>query len=342
MSQSETVTKQNNNKIGANSFQGICMIIIGTIMYGIAGVLTKLSMLDRRSIKYNTFAAMVVCEFGKFIISFILLFYLQNDINDTIKSIKSISFTDFILFSFPAFIYSINNNLNLITVQYMDPGSMQILIQFKIITTALLWWCWFKKNIDKQQWISLIMLCFGSMLVALPHDINHINHPQDIINNNNNNNEMYVIWPFGPIFILIQVSLSPIAGIYTEWMLKNKGESRSIFVDSLLMYFWGIITNLFQFFYHNNNHKIKIFFFQGFNYWTWLTIFVYIIGGLCIAFVIKYFSNITKLFMFALSIIISGLLTFIIFNLKWTLSYLSGLPIVLSAVLLYKSPKKFI
>eukprot|EP01084_Bolivina_argentea_P267204 453530_1 len=69
------------------------MIIIGTTMYGIYGILSRLSMLGNKSTPYQSAAAMVVAEFGKFIISALLLFNTQG-IKTCIHSLKSISINE--------------------------------------------------------------------------------------------------------------------------------------------------------------------------------------------------------------------------------------------------------
>ena len=154
---------------------------------------------------------------------------------------------------------------------------------------------------------------------------------------------MYVEWPMGPLFVGIQICLSAIAGIYTEFVYKKYGRNRSIHIDNLSMYFWGTLSNGAQFFYMNRDKDPEThYLLYGFNYWTWLLIMVYVIKGLCIAQIMKYFSNIVKLFMTGASILVTGCLTWIIFGLNWTLSYVVGLFLVTGAVLLYKSPKKFI
>lgn len=154
------------------------------------------------------------------------------------------------------------------------------------------------------------------------------------------NLSMYVEWPMGPFFVGIQICLSAIAGIFTEWVYKKYGHERSIHVDNLSMYFWGTTANLIQFLYMKDVETPSLF--SGFNYWTWLLIAVYTVKGLAISQVMKYFSNIVKLFMTGASIILAGLLTWMVFGLDWTFAYLGGLLVVTLAVLLYKTQMKFL
>mmetsp|Transcript_32633 Transcript_32633/g.52928 ORF Transcript_32633/g.52928 Transcript_32633/m.52928 type:complete len:374 (+) Transcript_32633:53-1174(+) len=332
--------RNDESKLGADTFAGVAMVIVGTIMYGIFGILSRLSMLGKRSTPYQSAAAMVVAECGKFVVSLVLLLFSEG-IQQMIQSIKAVPKQQWLLFSIPAAIYSITNNLDFYILQYMDPASMQVLVQSKIVTTALLWWWWFKKSIDKQQWVAISILCVSSMLVAWPED-------KDSSDGHDTSaaaaaHTMYVEWPIGPILVAIQVCLSAMAGVYTEWVYKRFGQTRSIHIDNLSMYFWGTLSNAVQFFYMNRDkdpstHHLL----YGFNYWTWLLIVVYVVQGLCISQIMKYFSNIVKLFMTGASIAVSGCLTWLIFGLNFTSFYVLGLCLVIVALLLYKSPTKWI
>ena len=205
------------------------------------------------------------------------------------------------------------------------------MVQSKIITTSLLWWYWFRKPISRQQWISIFILCVGSMLVVFKDDYSE------------SADTMYVEWPLGPLYVSIQISLSAIAGVYTEAVYKKQGRQRSIHLENLSMYFWGTIANFTQYAFNDSNNdknSNKWDILYGFNYWTWLLIAVYILKGLAISQVMKFFSNIVKLFMTGGSIIVTGLLTYIVFGLQWTLAYFLGLVCVVASVILYKMEKK--
>ena len=109
------------------------------------------------------------------------------------------------------------------------------------------------------------------------------------------------------------------------------------------MYFWGTLCNGLQFVYMNHEQDLESHhLFYGFNYWTWLLIVCYVVKGLCIAQIIKYFSNIVKLMMTGCSILVTGFLTWSIFGLNWTLFYVIGLLIVTVSVLMYQTKKKWV
>ena len=81
-----------------------------------------------------------------------LSLYLFNESNASFDSKKSLKF------SIPAFLYFINNNLAIYIQLYMDPTSYQILVNLKIVSTALLYYLIMGKGISKLKWFSLMLL----------------------------------------------------------------------------------------------------------------------------------------------------------------------------------------
>ena len=89
------------------------------MMYGSIGILNRLSRKNRAP--YNSNAALVIAELGKFIASVALLIW-QQGYDQAVKSVKAVPFKEWFLFAVPAIIYSITNNLDFFILSYMDPG----------------------------------------------------------------------------------------------------------------------------------------------------------------------------------------------------------------------------
>ncbi|CAK9297500.1 unnamed protein product [Gordionus sp. m RMFG-2023] len=62
------------------------------------------------------------------------------------------------LFAIPALIYSLNNNLYLIALNYTTPPIWLMLIQSRVFLTALVYRFWFGKRLTRLQWFSLGLL----------------------------------------------------------------------------------------------------------------------------------------------------------------------------------------
>ena len=126
-----------SNLLGADTFAGAAMILIGTIMYGILGILNRLSMLGKSSTPYQSAAAMEVAEFSKFVVTALLLIN-EEGVSNSFRSIKMVPFSEWFFFVIPAAIYSITNNLDFYILQYMDPGSMQVVPSMKSMNLYIL------------------------------------------------------------------------------------------------------------------------------------------------------------------------------------------------------------
>ena len=131
-SKSKSHSYDESNLLGADTFAGAAMIIIGTIMYGIFGILNRLSMLGKSSTPYQSAAAMEVAECSKFIITALLLIN-EEGISKSFRSIKMVPISEWFFFAIPAAIYSITNNLDFYILQYMDPGSMQVVSSMEFV-----------------------------------------------------------------------------------------------------------------------------------------------------------------------------------------------------------------
>jgi probable UDP-sugar transporter A4 len=135
----------------------------------------------------------------------------------------------------------------------------------------------------------------------------------DVSDNENNIRRMY-IHPIGISMILIYCTISGFAGVYNEWILK-KYYSESLHLQNIYLYSYGSLLNLIY-----SLFKIKSFdLLKGFSKYTWLIIISQSLNGLFMSVVIKHTSNIIRLFVISFSLVVTTVLSIIIFNL--TLNY---------------------
>jgi UDP-sugar transporter A1/2/3 len=79
-------------------------------------------------------------------------------------------------------------------------------------------------------------------------------------------------------------------------------------------------------------------FFHGYNSMVWFVICVQAIGGLIVAAVVKYADNVLKGLATSLSILLSALVSTVLFDFGLTTMFLVGAVAVISAVFLYGMP----
>ncbi|ETO21418.1 putative UDP-sugar transporter protein SLC35A4 [Reticulomyxa filosa] len=377
-----TENKQEGSQLDAFTKEGVCFVVLGTLLYGFLGTVSKLSFLGEERLQYEPTSVLMLSEVFKFVVSGLLLMSEQGS-RKCLTTIRSQTLKQWMMFAVPATIYSITNTLDFHIVRYMDTGSLQVqicilskekrerkwnilfffffflqkkkknivkhlnkvmtlikkkkkvLLQFKILTTAILWWYWFRKPVSKQQWIALSLLVLGSVCVSWPTP--QADTATDIENViDGQSQQMHVELP-GLLYLLLQVSLSALAGVYTEAMYKQYGRDRSIHLENLSMYAWGTLSSMAQ--YTFVKHRPFANLLDGFNIFSWCCVGIFIGMGLVLGQVMKRFNNIVKLFMNGASIAVAGILTFFCFGTPWTVSYFIGLITVVAAVYLYRTDK---
>ncbi len=75
------------------------------------------------------------------------------------------------LFLVPSVIYWLHNNVQFLTLKYVDPSTYQILGNLKIVTTGVLFWLWLRRQLSPLQWMALVLLMVGAATsqVGIPH-----------------------------------------------------------------------------------------------------------------------------------------------------------------------------
>jgi len=129
------------------------------LAYGSYTILVRLSE-ENEQILYSPTSMNLTIEFFKLVIS--LLSYAFSE--DTKPQPFSLSKS--LLFSLPALLYFINNNLAVYIQLYMDSTSYQMLTNFKIFTTAIFYHLIMRRRLSKLKWFALSLLfCAGCLYV---------------------------------------------------------------------------------------------------------------------------------------------------------------------------------
>ncbi len=66
------------------------------------------------------------------------------------------------LFLVPSVIYWLHNNVQFVTLRYVDPATYQIMGNLKIVTTGLLLWLCLRRQLSALQWMALALLMIGA------------------------------------------------------------------------------------------------------------------------------------------------------------------------------------
>lgn len=235
------------------------------------------------------------------------------------------SVKSWIAFAIPSALYSINNNLDMLNNQYMDPATEQVLVQLKVLTTGIVWWLVFRQPLGIRKWISLVLLFVGALLAALP-------------SNSTSKRTMY-IEPFGFLLVFLYVWISASAGVYNEWLYKGVGKGDSIHTCNIRLYAIGCVFNFCAYLVNSPSDSPLTGILNGYNRYVWALVATYSLMGLLLAQVMKYFDNIVKLFISGASMYVQTFLSWAIFGYSPSASFLASLVFVSAAILMYNAEK---
>lgn len=147
------------------------------------------------------------------------------------------------------------------------------------------------------------------------------------------------IRPWGLPMVFIYCMLSGIAGVYSEWVLK-KNFAESLHLQNIYLYTYGSLLNVvpaigIPLLLTRSFRQINPF--EGFSIYTWLLIATQAFNGLFMSAVMKYTSNIIRLFVIAFSLIVTTGLSVAIFHLTLNLYFFVSFAIMAFALWLYYS-----
>lgn len=131
-------------------------------------------------------------------------------------------------------------------------------------------------------------------------------------------------------------TISGLAGVYFEKILKGDDKA-SIWMKNIQMSFYGSIFAYLTVLSADREHVKQHGFFFGYTNLVWIAILTQSAGGLLVAVVLKYADNILKGFATSLAIIVSCLLSIVIFDFKLTALFSLGSVLVILSILIYSN-----
>lgn len=142
-------------------------------------------------------------------------------------------------------------------------------------------------------------------------------------------------------FIVIQIFCSCLAGVYNEYLLKEKGANVNIFVQNIFMYLDSIICNSFMLLFQENisdalnlDNISKLFQFK---------VLIIMINnsaiGIITSFFLKTLNSILKTFASALELLLTAVLSYLLFGVPIYVNTVMAIVTVMIAIYLYsKNP----
>ncbi|XP_055920146.1 UDP-galactose transporter senju [Eupeodes corollae] len=329
-----------------------CLIFIFYMSLFISqGILVTASQESNNSYSYNTVTVVLLTEVLKLVIS-TTLYCRDHTIDSLFKDIKKHS-NVMMLYFVPAFLYCLYNNLAFVNLSTFDPTTYYLLLQLRVVITGILFQVIFKKYLTQRQWLSLILLTVGCMLKQFNFNaISQSDSGANIFPQNNstqtstnvedgsklsNKNTTGFDLSISAVWILVQTICSCLAGVYNEYLLKDKGADVDIFVQNVFMYFDSIACNagililrgeLLDAFTFTNIQSV----------FRWSVVAIIINNaaiGIVTSFFLKYLNSILKTFASALEILFTAVLCYFLFAIPIYINTVLAIAVVSFAIYLY-------
>lgn len=140
----------------------------------------------------------------------------------------------FVLYLIPAGLYALYDILSYINLQRMDATTYFLLLQFRLVLTAVLHQYMFSKKLLSHQWMALGITTLGCLVKTLGDTQAFSSSPEDTSTS---------LSLTSYLLLLLQIVASTTAGVYNERLLKGQAQV-SINVQNMIMYLDSIVVLL--------------------------------------------------------------------------------------------------
>eukprot|EP00193_Tetraselmis_chui_P013619 CAMPEP_0177790148 /NCGR_PEP_ID=MMETSP0491_2-20121128/23169_1 /TAXON_ID=63592 /ORGANISM="Tetraselmis chuii, Strain PLY429" /LENGTH=347 /DNA_ID=CAMNT_0019312141 /DNA_START=121 /DNA_END=1164 /DNA_ORIENTATION=+ len=280
--------------------------------------------LSKRSghFNYSVTSANCMVEMTKCLISFGSLVGIWRTVGINDDNRINTNWQELWVYPVPALLYLIKNLMQYFIFLYVDAPSYQILKNLNIISTGVLYRIFLKKRLNGVQWSALVLLALGCTIAQM----------------NNNSDHVLSTPAVGVVLALVMALLSGAAGVYTEMIIKKRPQ-RSIHVQNLYLYSFGILFNVIAIFTYDHEAVFANGFFAGYDWITFIMILNHALSGLAVSMVMKFANNIVKVYATSVAMLMTTLVSIPLFGFQLTLPFVLGTSVVCVAVFLHYQTK---
>jgi UDP-sugar transporter A1/2/3 len=313
---------------------GLLVLILLAVQNCSKNLLMRYVMKDRP--KFLTSAAVLGSEFIKLSLSVGYILLIDG------KSVRSI--TQFlqedqrntVLLTVPASAYNLQMSLEYVALANLNAAVFSVLVQTKLLFTATFAAIVLRTKLKYIQVISLVLLTSGVMLCNLSNA------------KDGSSTSSTSVETIKGVTATLGIALSSgFASVYTEKVIKAQGSAAGkrpvqsdgseyglaytqVQLSLMSLVTIGVYACMMDF-----AQIMEKGLFHNFTFGAFLSVFSSAIGGLIVAAVLKYADSVLKGYATAMSVILTGVLSMILFGTTLTTIYFMGIINVVAAVLLY-------
>ncbi|MCO5599148.1 hypothetical protein L7F22_053248 [Adiantum nelumboides] len=257
---------------------------------------------------YSVTSANFMVEVLKCLISVGALLQIWQREGVTEDNRLSMSWDEVKVYPIPAMLYLVKNILQYYIFLFVNAPSYQILKNLNIITTGVLYKIFLKRRLTSIQWAAYALLALGCTTAQLNSSSEH-------------------------------VLQTPFEGWTMAIVVIKKQPSRNINVQNFWLYIFGIVFNAFAIFTQDFDAVMNKGFFYGYTTITVCMITNHALSGIAVSMVMKYADNIVKVYSTSVAMLLTAVISMMLFNFKLTLPFVLGSLVVSIAVFLHSQGK---
>lgn len=289
-----------------------------TIFTSSQGILTTLSQ-SGGGYKYDYGTIPFLAELLKLTVSTFLLWREK----ETTAAVRSTDWKTLRLYPIPSIIYLIHNNVQFATLTYVDTSTYQIMGNLKIVTTGILFRLFLKRRLSRLQWMAIVLLTIGTTTSQIKGC------------GETNCDRLFSAQFEGYFLGILSAFLSALAGVYTEFLMKKNDDS--LYWQNIQLYGFGVLFNFLRLWLEGGWGKIWRLF-EGYDMITWLVVLNLGCTGLLVSWIMKYADNIVKVYATSMAMLLTMILSILLFHFKPTLQLFLGIMICTMSLQMYFTP----
>lgn len=298
---------------------------------------------------YLSSTAVATMEFMKFIICLGVVGYQSGSLEGLVKQLQQhvlYSPGELLKLSVPSFLYMIQNNLLYLALSNLDAATYQVCYQLKILTTAVFSALLLNRRFSRTKWTAIVILTVGVAIVQSSGsgDSSHSNGRNDgggdddealqTSASSGGSSQQRLV---GLIAVLCAACTSGFSGVYFERILK--GSSTTLWIRNIQMGLPSVILAFLGVYTKDHRAVSERGFFHGYTSLVWVVVIVQAAGGLIVAVVVRYADNVLKTFAASFSIIVSCVVSAMLFDFRPNAQFVGGTVLVVSATAMYSRPE---
>jgi len=311
---------------GGMTSTGLKVLALLAFQNAFKNMVMRAAVKDKPHILYS--AAVIGSEFTKFSLSVMYILLVDGGSLRSIWNFLRADWWNMVLLFVPATVYNIQQTLEYIALANCDAAIFSVLVQTKLLTTAIFSVVLLRKHLSKAKVISLCLLTVGVMLANLKSGTAANGAESNMT---------------GVSATLTIAGLSGFASVYTEKVIKAQRNLNPDRANYSLAYMQVqmasaslIVVGVYAIFM-DSSRIIESGLFQNFNRFAALSVFNSATGGLIVAGVLKFADAVLKGYATAMSVLLTGICSMYFFGTTLSTQYFLGMVNVMCSIVLYSS-----